>query len=290
VRTLRLAGGTDTVYKCPLACGDLDAFADNFILYLCRQFADWDVLVLDSLRAGSGWGARWERACAVNGLHVELHPSKPAPFLSLPADYATLRQGLKKSLRQNLARRTNMARREAVTFERYSGTAFNLTHMLIAQDVEQRSWKGRKKLGIFHDARHCKFHQDLVNDTDKSLQPDLVLVKASGVPIAFQYGFIHDKCYYAYNTSYDEAYSHLSAGMLAINRLLEDLTTEGIELVDFLIGEDAYKWDWTSEVTQLDGLTAYNSSLRGRLALAVRKTRRHARVARQLLRRTISAS
>ena len=286
VRSLEFAGGDDGVFKGPVAEGDAGKLVDRVMRGLTSDVRGWDMLAFDSLPDDSPWVTQFAHAFQQRSLHADRHPTHPSPYLRLPGNHDDLRKSLKKSLRQNLQRKLNMAEREGVVFERLTGTAVRAEHFHEAQDVERRSWKGRRGIGIFVDEPHLSLHVGLLDD-DAPFDVDLLFLRIGGKAIAFQYGFLLGNRYYAYNTSYDEDFQRLSPGMLAINSLLLELIPKGIEVFDFLVGEDAYKRDWTSDARGLEGFTVFQNSLAGQLAFRVERLRPPARRIRNLVRKLV---
>jgi CelD/BcsL family acetyltransferase involved in cellulose biosynthesis len=289
VRSLEFPGGDDSVFKGPVAVGDAAKLVDRVMRGLTSEIRGWDTLAFDSLPDDSPWVTQFAHAFRQRSLHSDRHPTHPSPYLRLPGTYDDLRKSLKKSLRQNLSRKLNMAEREGVVFQRLTGGAVQADHFREAQDVERRSWKGQRGIGIFMDEAHVSLHVGLL-ENNPPFDVDLLFLRIGGKAIAFQYGFLLGDRYYAYNTSYDEAFQRLSPGMLAINSLLLELIPAGIEVFDFLVGEDAYKRDWTSDARGLEGFTVFQNSLAGQLAFGVERLRPPARRIRNLVRRLVQPS
>jgi CelD/BcsL family acetyltransferase involved in cellulose biosynthesis len=72
--------------------------------------------------------------------------------------------------------------------------------------------------------------------------------------------------------------------MLAINSLLLELIPRRIEVFDFLVGDDSYKRDWTSDARVLEGFTVFQNSLAGQLACRLERLRPPVRRIRNLIR------
>ena len=286
VRSLEFPGGDDSVFKGPVAEGDTDKLIERVMRGLTTEVRGWDTLAFDSLPDDSPWVTGFSHAFQQRSLHSDRHPTHQSPYLRLPGTYDDLRKSLKKSLRQNLTRKLNMAEREGVVFERVSGAAVRAEHFREAKEVERRSWKGRRGIGIFVDEPHLSLHVGLLEDSPP-FDVDLLFLRIGGQAIAFQYGFLLSNRYYAYNTSYDEAFQRLSPGMLAINSLLLELIPGGVDVFDFLVGEDSYKRDWTSDARGLEGFTVFQNSLAGQLAYRLERLRPPARRIRNLARRLV---
>ena len=286
VRSLEFPGGDDSVFKGPVAEGNATKLVDRVMRGLASECRGWDTLAFDSLPDDSPWVTEFANAFQQRSLHADRHPTHASPYLRLPGTYDELRKSMKKSLRQNLSRKLNMAEREGVVFDRVTGGAVRAEHFREAQDVERRSWKGQRGIGIFVDDPHFSLHAGLLDD-NPPFDVDLLFLRVDGKAIAFQYGFLLGSRYYAYNTSYDEAFQRLSPGMLAINSLLVELIPKGIEVFDFLVGDDSYKRDWTSDARGLEGFTVFQNSLAGQLAYGLERLRPPARRIRNMVRNLV---
>jgi CelD/BcsL family acetyltransferase involved in cellulose biosynthesis len=289
VRTLEFPGGDDAVFKGPLGEGLSDELVSCVVRGLLHDVHGWDTLLLDSIPDDSPWLTEFASAFAQTGLHLDRQPSHAAPYLPLAASYDDLRKTLKKSLRHNISRKLNMAEREGVVFERVTGGDVRVEHLREAREVERRSWKGGRGVGIFMDDAHFSLHEGLLNG-QAPFVVDLLFLRIEGKPIAFQYGFIHGDRYYAYNTSFDEAYQQMSPGMLAMNALMVELIPRGITVFDFLSGEDSYKKDWTSEARSLEGFRVFQSSLPGQLAYGLERLRPPAKRIRNAMRKLVQGA
>lgn len=87
-------------------------------------------------------------------------------------------------------------------------------------------------------------------------------------PVAAQYWLVADRAAYIYKLAYDEAYKQYSVGTLLTANLMEYvIDRDKVEVVDYLVGDDAYKVDWMSDRRERFGLICFNmSSLRGIVA------------------------
>jgi CelD/BcsL family acetyltransferase involved in cellulose biosynthesis len=55
-------------------------------------------------------------------------------------------------------------------------------------------------------------------------------------------GFAYNTRLYLYNSGYNPAYAANSVGIAAVGLLLRDCATEGLEIFDFLQGDEPYKY------------------------------------------------
>ena len=73
-----------------------------------------------------------------------------------------------------------------------------------------------------------------------------------------------------YKLAYDERFAGLSVGTVLTARLMEHVIDgDGVRVVDYLTGDDAYKSSWMSHCRERRGLMAFNRRTpRGLLAAA----------------------
>lgn len=284
VRSLEALGADDVTYKGFLVEGDADSFVETLLRALLTGPHAWDLVVCDSLPGDSRWADRLVAGADRLRLRRERHVPSPAPFLPLPTTYEALRPGMSKNFRRSLSRRLNQMARMGISMERHTGSAVRTEHVRQARDVERSSWKGEQQVGIFGDERHLGLHLDLLADRDRPFDLDYAFLREAGVPVAFQYGFLQQDRYFAYNTSYDGRYRSISPGTLLIDGLIQELIPAGVRVFDFLVGDGEYKRSWTSQAKHNEGVTVFGRSLGGRAARLHQRARAAARAGRERLR------
>ena len=89
--------------------------------------------------------------------------------------------------------------------------------------------------------------------------------EVDGKPAAVQFWIVKDRVAYIYKVAYDEQYTKMSVGNVALFKMFEHvLDGEDVREIDFLTGDDAYKKDWMSHSREMMGMRAFNKrTLRG---------------------------
>ena len=89
-------------------------------------------------------------------------------------------------------------------------------------------------------------------------------------PIAAQLWIVNAGKAHIYKVAYDEAFKAIAPGTLVTALLLEEaIERDKVSVVDYLIGDDAYKKTWMSHRRERFGLVAYDPfTLRGLIGLA----------------------
>lgn len=99
-----------------------------------------------------------------------------------------------------------------------------------------RTAEGAK--GDFMVQAHEAFFADLVRRAGATVD---LLVAGDGV-VAAGFGFAEADGYYLYNSAYDRGVADASPGIVLLTALVEHLAAEGIDRLDLLKGDEAYKF------------------------------------------------
>lgn len=99
----------------------------------------------------------------------------------------------------------------------------------------------------------------------------LGVLRLAGKAVAAQIWIVKDRRAMIYKLAYDEQYVKLSVGSVLTKTLFEHvLTTDDVDEIDYLSGDDVYKREWMTHRRERYGLIAFNrSTIRG-LILAAR--------------------
>lgn len=97
----------------------------------------------------------------------------------------------------------------------------------------------------------------------------LGVASLNGIPIAAQLWIVANRKASIFKLAYHEDYKKYSAGTLLTAKLMEYvIDIDGVEEVDYLIGDDPYKAAWMSARRERWGIVAYNpKTVRGLMAL-----------------------
>lgn len=93
--------------------------------------------------------------------------------------------------------------------------------------------------GSFMTEEMAAFFRDLMHLPGWGID---ALVSEEGSIVASGFGYHGDDGYYLYNSAYDPTFREASPGVVMIASLIEFAIEEGQELLDFLKGEEAYKY------------------------------------------------
>ena len=119
--------------------------------------------------------------------------------------------------------------------------------------IYRASWKPEEPFGAFIEV--------LVRRLAERGWTRLAILYAGDEPVAGQIWFVVHENAYIFRLAYDQAWQKSSPGSILTSYLMEHvIDTDGVEQIDYLIGNERYKQDWMSERRQYFGLVCDNIS------------------------------
>lgn len=119
-------------------------------------------------------------------------------------------------------------------------------------DVISRTFAGRadwlSRMGVasraFNNVGFEEFLDRLKSGRNSGVKTVAMSLVYRGKPIAEQWGFIFNKRYYAYISTWDKTYEESSPGKLHLGEVLKSCFENDIEVADFMIPVVPYKQTW----------------------------------------------
>lgn len=107
--------------------------------------------------------------------------------------------------------------------------------------VYHASWKQ-------NEIRNAAFQDCFIEKFTRAGWSRLAILYVKGQPVAAQLWFVHNHKASIFRLAYDRAWRQYSVGSILTSFLMEQvIDIDGVNEIDFLIGNDAYKQDWMSE-------------------------------------------
>ncbi len=145
-------------------------------------------------------------------------------------------------------------------------------------DVERASWKQAQGTSISAIARQTGFYRDLCLGAAARGRLRLHFLMLNGEAVAYNLGYVKDRCYFYLKTSCVEQHKKLGIATYLRARLVEGLIASGVRTMDF--PAEPYDWEsqWADTVRGHRVLTRYRRTTAGYgLLLADRMRNRAAR-------------
>ncbi len=111
-------------------------------------------------------------------------------------------------------------------------------------ELHAMRWKEFGESGVLADPHIQAFHRKVAPELLDQKVLRFYGLRLEGRLIATLYSFFEGEAVYCYLQGFDPAYASLSAGTLLLGAVIEDAISEGKKRVDFLRGQESYKYSW----------------------------------------------
>ncbi len=235
----------------------------------------WDVLELKSFPVFDPVGRLIRESAEKNGLGVLEYPDNVCPFIRLWGTYDKYMKKRFSSKFRNRIRRMEK-RLKALGTHRYEifKQARNLNPILEKiSRIEENSWKGMRKTGIFSTDKKRRFYFDVIKNMAIENKLLIHLQWLGDILISYRIGFKANEKYYDYNLAFNPDFGKYSPGLLSLNNLLQYLYENEFKTFDFLKGGEKYKNLWTDKASKTIHLYIFRPCARGRIENIIRETK-----------------
>jgi CelD/BcsL family acetyltransferase involved in cellulose biosynthesis len=188
------------------------------------------------------------------------------PILRLPeSSWDAFLAGQSQRFRKRARNLRNRIEREHAVSYRYADAASLERDLDVAFRLHQARFGAHS--GCNFCGNHEQFHRKFAATALERGWLRLLMMELDGAPACFEYGFLFESAYFAYQAGRDPEWDWYSVGFVleleCIRRALEDGATE----YRFLGGEEDYKYRFPTEDPRLETVVAPGSRW-GRLAAA----------------------
>ena len=237
-----------------------EASNKNFIKSLISN-KDWDCLTY--------WGVPEQspfiESIRTLGLRdIYFTRSKKAPYLDLSVGYDALWNSVPNRVRSDTRRCLRKLKKMGeVKFKKLvpSQNASNDLEKFFDMHCLRRA--EANTVSMFEDIKTRSFFSYLLNNNDLV---DFRALYLNDEIIAFHLGFSYLNKYFYYIPTFDSKYASYSVGRILLTQLIENCCNNGIEIFDFMVGEEGYKLEWPVSIMQTYDITIYNRTLGGKTA------------------------
>lgn len=242
----------------PIMAGDNQQALNALVAFILAERPSWDVIDIRMLTEGAEETAALRAAFAASGARTDdffqfynwIHRVNGQSAAAYYADRPS--------------RMKNTIRRKQKKFEE----SYKLSFLLVTgeenmekaiadyQSIYDKSWKDGEAFPHFipNFMRVCA----------KAGMLRLGVIYADEKPVAAQFWIIYGGTAMIYKLAYDEEYAPLSAGSILSKHLMDHaIDVDGVQILDYGVGDEGYKRDWMTEQRQKVGLVAFNNSWRG---------------------------
>lgn len=265
---LTRADGKRVIY----AIGSVDV-TDYIDVVICRGYEDTVLSVLaDYLAANSD---QFDELCLCNfpedsptlvhmprllkdrGFSVSIDVEDVCPVVVLPEDWKTYVTSLDSKERHELRRKL---RRAGGGTEKVDWYIVGPEHDLdaeLAQFMRLMAASGDEKQEFLEDSANAKFFRYVIPRIAERGWLQLAFLTVNGDAAATYLNFVYGDRVLVYNSGLEpQAYGHLSPGIVLLARLIEYAIKQQYTVVDFLRGNESYKYKLGGKDTEIFTITA----------------------------------
>lgn len=251
---LRFIGGSEvTDYAAPVTTDRGGALlATEFAGWLVANPGEWSSVSLEAMPVDIGFGDLIVEAARLVGLTAERSADEICAVIDLPPTFDAYLESLDKKERHEFRRKSRKFAREVGEPTLVKSEAATLESDLAEFFTWHRAASGDK--GTFMDARMETFFTDVARTFIDLGLLRLEFVEAAGERWAASFGFSDQTRFYGYNAAYCQAARPYSPGMVMLWMLLGELLESGVTTLDFLQGDERYKFQLGSVARRLESV------------------------------------
>lgn len=230
--------------------------------FLAKEEGAWDLAHLEGLRPGAVL-LRPEALGAVGASSI--HAVNRCPFLRLQTGRPVA--PLKKDFASRVARKSRgLLDRGGLRFARASAEAEIEPLLATLFADHQARWSARGEAGAFAAEAKRSFYRRVAPDLLAAGRLELFGLWEGDRPRAVLFGASAGPTLFYLQSAFDPTLAPHGPGNVLMYQILRDAQARGFERFDFMKGDEAYKFQWTSEEESLLLRRAAGRGLWARLA------------------------
>jgi CelD/BcsL family acetyltransferase involved in cellulose biosynthesis len=226
------------------------------------------------------FGSQYEQAARSRGFRVISRSALRSPFIELAGDMETFQAGLPTKFVKELERRKRRLGEQGEVSVRFGDGGDRLDALLDEGfAIEHSGWK--HGTAIAADPAAEGFYRDVAHWAAERGWLHLGVLRLDDRQIAFSYCLAVAGTMNVVKVGFDPEFRRYAPGSILTQATIESSFAAGLRRYDFLGAEDAYKLDWTSQVSERLRIQAFAPTPAGRAQhLAWRYARPGAKAAR----------
>lgn len=214
--------------------------AGEILTHLAHRQTEWDKCDLTDLPSDSSLLLA-PRPC---GLQIESCPGEICTFVPLPGSVEEYRRALPWHLRRDLRSGWNRLRQAGpARIERARRTTVHEAMEALFR-LHRSRWNERRLPGVLGAQELQVFHRAVAVGMLAQDRLRLYTLTLDGEIVAALYAFARTDRLYFYLGGFAPRLKRLSLGSLILNSAVEESIREGVRELDFLRGNETYKYAW----------------------------------------------
>lgn len=178
-----------------------------------------------------------------------------APFTDLRpyGDFADFHATVSFKSRKNLRNARNRLARNGELRVLVDDSGEGLAAAIAGSHAGRLDWLDREGQisRAFADPAFPALLESFAHPGESGLGLLAVTIKVGDSPVAYQWGFLHRRRYYAYVASWAPEYEEFSPGKMIMEEVLKACHDRGIAVADFLMPASRYKFTWATGAVEV---------------------------------------
>jgi ribosomal protein S18 acetylase RimI-like enzyme len=231
---------------------DADAVAGALAQGLAGELADWEALDLNPMDPADALYPALERRIREHGCYVQRYFRFGNWYLRVAGrSYAEYVAGLPSRLQNTL-------RRKGRKLAQMQGARYDIVQAPERVEAAMDAWERLYAASWQQVESYPAFMRDVAREFAAHGWLRLGMLWIGEQLAAAQLWFVYDRTASIFKLAFDPAYAEHSVGSLLTAHLMQHaIDVDGVEIVDYLSGDDDYKRDWMSERGERWGLRVY---------------------------------
>ncbi|MFZ5862720.1 MAG: GNAT family N-acetyltransferase [Nitrospirota bacterium] len=231
---------------------------------LLRRRNEWDAARLTDVSDGSRTGSAFAEIFQAAGLRGNTQPCAVCPYLRLDQPWAVYEERAHRKFRdlKKYVKALDAAGAEFGVVQSPDVLECAVDALVRLNRERVLSKDGAPSLG---NERFCRFVAEITRIALQGGWLRLYYVAVGGEFIALNLNFVHGSRVYGYLSGFNPEWQRRGVGTCLFRHAIRDSWEGGLKVYDFLRGDEAYKYRWTSDERKSISLHVINH--RGRYAL-----------------------
>ncbi len=265
-RLLRFAGQSNADYGDFLLGEDKEACIKTTLSFILAHAHLWDVAVFEHLCETSPNLAAFRKILEAAVVPHDAAVHGVLPYAGIGSSFDEYWRRKSRNMRNDIASKgRHLEQQGKVTFKRNQGYEAlqvfdSFTAMLKAGYAAKSSFES---IATFEQEK--SFLAALLREAQLAPLIHFSSLNLDDVPIAYHFGFVDSRAYYDYKTCYSSQYARCSPGMLLVKELMLDCEQSSIGTVDFLLGDEPYKYRWANGERKSFNIRVFHKGWKSRL-------------------------
>lgn len=231
----------------------LDGFEEKFFNalfeYLSRYHKQWDIIDLHQISEKSINLPLFSNIVEKNDFELKKIGQEKCLQLPLPEKWEDLLNELPKKMKWNVEYYTRRLKRdyqvELKAIDKMASSRKEIEKMIkVFFDLHQKRWISKKIPGSYLIPKFKLFHHEMAQSAFENNWLSLYSLSLDGEIVAVQYGFNFKNKIYFYLSGFDPDWGKFSVSTVLLRQTIIDAIEEGIEVFDFMRGDEEYKYRW----------------------------------------------